>query len=59
VSFLKKGSKRKQYQLVILLLLFAVMLGVRVYAENTMGYEILVDVEASRLWLFHNGKVEK
>ena len=35
------------------------MLGVRVYAENTMEYEILVDVEDSKLWLFHNGKVEK
>lgn len=56
---MKKGSKRKQYQLVILFLLFAIMLGVRVYAENTMEYEILVDVEDSKLWLFHNGKVEK
>jgi len=58
VSFVKK-SKRKQMQMLLLLFLFGMVLSVKAYAENGASYEILVDVETSKLWLFHNGKLEK
>lgn len=45
--------------LLFLFLLFCVVLGARVYAKDKVGYEILVDVEASKLWLIYNGEIEK
>lgn len=56
---MRKNGRRKQYQMLLLLLIFGIVLGARAYAEDKVGYEILVDVEASKLWLIHDGKVEK
>lgn len=45
--------------MLLLLLIFGIVLGARAYAEDKVRYEILVDVEASKLWLIHDGNVEK
>ena len=64
VSFLKKRKDRKKKTarniiIFLFILVLALVFMIKTYAENENTYEILVDVEESKLWLFKNKELEK